>query len=165
MLTLKAVKIAKFMSEETLAYAANIYWQNKKVGDCSNDGHGGSTMVSIQGAKNAQKKEMEAFVMAHPSTLEWQEKYPPQGLHPADETWTYYLELLVDHLAYEVDELRDLKRICKKTVLFRVKGDPEGEYRTIKTEWGPAIEAHLAKKYGDDMLEILNEKLAAKLAN
>jgi O-acetyl-ADP-ribose deacetylase (regulator of RNase III) len=162
MLTLKAIKIAKFMSEETLAYTANIYWKNKKVGDCKNEGHGGCTMVWLHKASDAQKAEIQKYVMDHQTTKDWIKEFPPTANHTP--TWEYYLEILVDDIANEKDEINDLKRICKGTVLFRVEGDPEGEFRTIKSAWDTKIQAHLAIKYGDKVVEVLNKTLAEKLA-
>lgn len=38
---LKNIKQAKFLSEETPAYSASLYVDGKKIGDVSNNGHGG----------------------------------------------------------------------------------------------------------------------------
>jgi hypothetical protein len=160
MLTLKAIKIAKFMSEETLAYTANIYWKNKKVGDCKNEGHGGNTMVWLHKASDAQEAEMQKFVMDHPKTKEWLAEFPDSAKYG----WQYHLESLVDALAYEKEEIDDLKRLCKGKTCFRVKGQPEGAFYQIKAPLDAAMRDHLSKKHGDDIVEILNDTLTAKLA-
>ena len=42
---LRKVKICKWMSEETTCYQAEIWIDGKKVGDASNEGHGGPDMI------------------------------------------------------------------------------------------------------------------------
>lgn len=43
----------------------------------------------------------------------------------------------------------------------RVKGDKDGEYRTIKAPYDQKVKDWIVAKYGDQVVEILNEKLAA----
>ena len=42
---LKRVEHAKFASEETECFKANLYVDGKKIATCDNDGHGGPTRV------------------------------------------------------------------------------------------------------------------------
>jgi hypothetical protein len=46
-ITLKNLKISKFMSEETTCFQATIYVDGKKAGMAQNDGHGGSTYCHL----------------------------------------------------------------------------------------------------------------------
>lgn len=46
-ITVKNVKIAEFMSEETICFTATVYENGKKIGDAKNDGQGGSTFVYL----------------------------------------------------------------------------------------------------------------------
>lgn len=63
--------------------------------------------------------------------------------------------------AYEND--KRFKRMCKTQVLFRIKGDKKGEYRSYKRKFTPAFKermlAHLDKQ-GYKVIEILNERYA-----
>lgn len=43
--TLKSLKIATNMSEETIAFTATVYRDGVKIGDAKNDGQGGETFV------------------------------------------------------------------------------------------------------------------------
>ena len=44
-------------------------------------------------------------------------------------------------------------------VVFHVKGDKAGEYRTIKSDYTPKVRDHLHRKYGENLIEILNERI------
>lgn len=59
-----------------------------------------------------------------------------------------------DYLTYQ-----HLKRHCRKKTLFATKDTPEGEYQTILHEYCPEVRAFLEEKFGDDLVEIVNERL------
>ena len=43
---LKKVKIAKFLSEETTAFSAQLWVDNEYIADVSNEGRGGNNRIS-----------------------------------------------------------------------------------------------------------------------
>ena len=49
-------------------------------------------------------------------------------------------------------------RKCKTQTLFRLKGDKPDEYRAIKAAFTPAVAEQIRRKYGDQLLEIINER-------
>ena len=65
-LTLKSFKHAAFLSEETNAFSATVYFDGKRVGHAKNEGHGGSTDIfASKGAERERLTAAEAEVKAH----------------------------------------------------------------------------------------------------
>ena len=56
-ITVKNVKIADFMSEETICFTATVYENGKKIGDAKNDGHGGCTFIYLDRPHNKTYEE------------------------------------------------------------------------------------------------------------
>jgi len=54
-----------------------------------------------------------------------------------------------------------MKRQCKTKTLFRLVGDEKGRYWTMKAVYSSVIKTRLEMKYGDKLVEIINEKYAA----
>lgn len=61
--TLKNVKFYSSLSEETNCFTATVYFDGKKIGDCRNDGHGGSTHLYFS------DREKEAEVISYCRSL------------------------------------------------------------------------------------------------
>jgi len=66
----------------------------------------------------------------------------------------------VDALAKKKAEQR-MKRQCKTKTLFKLTGDEEGRYWTISRVYTPVLKTQLETKYGDKLVEIINERWAA----
>jgi lambda repressor-like predicted transcriptional regulator len=149
-ITLKKISYNERLSEETAAFAAGIYIDGKKAGDASNHGHGGPTDIHIY------DPDIRKAADAYCSTL------PPlelgYGLNPIPMT----LEHLIDGLLNDHLEAKEKKKWCKKDIVFRLKGDPSGSYRTIKKENGVFSQRqrdYMQRHYGDKIEEILNDVL------
>ena len=125
-------------------FSATIYADDKKIGTVRDDGNGGEAYVDVPDAEN--KKAFDAFLAT----------FPPEdfGGHKLEMTADLYLARLVD----EALDAARIKRRCAKKTLFRVKGDPEGECRTVNSAYSEAVKAFITKKYGDSVEEILNER-------
>lgn len=65
MITLKAIKVSHSLSEETIAFSANLYFNDKKVGTCSNRGCGGPCHVEL--TDRALYPQLEAYATALPA--------------------------------------------------------------------------------------------------
>jgi len=112
-ITLKNIKHAAFASQETDCYEASVYFDDKKVGTVSNDGHGGCDYEYP--TDKAAWKKMEDYI----STLPKEEQY---GLDQS-------LELICGDLVNEWLTAKDLKRALSKKVLFQKIGK-EGLFQT-----------------------------------
>jgi len=58
-------------------------------------------------------------------------------------------------------DIRTAERWCKTKTVFRLKGDPEGSWLIIKAPFSDRVREHIARKYGDRVEEIANERYAA----
>ncbi|MFA5419833.1 MAG: hypothetical protein WC341_15375 [Bacteroidales bacterium] len=141
---LKNVKINSQLSEETACFSATLYIDGKKAGTASNRGCGGSNEIHIFDPK--LRDEFNAFCKAQPLPKGW-------GDLPMDAD--LYISLLLEKL----EETQQLKRWCKKSTMFRLKGDKKGEWRTVKHVFNAEVKAFLVGKYGDTIETIANEHL------
>jgi hypothetical protein len=136
------------LSQETNAFAVDIYIDGKKAGDAANSGHGGNTNIHIYDPN--LRKQIEAYANTLP---------PIKG---ADYELKMNLELLIDTMVEDAlikkSELAQYKRWCKKALMFRIKGDKQGTWRSLTTTYSPASAAMVRQKYGDTLEEILNER-------
>jgi hypothetical protein len=66
-------------------------------------------------------------------------------------------DVIVD-LICEPEVRKTLKRKCRTQTLIRLKGDKPDEYRAIKAAFTPAVAEQIRRKYGDRLLEIVNER-------
>jgi hypothetical protein len=157
--TLKRISYSSRLSQETNAFAADVYIDGKKAGIAENAGHGGSTDVHLIHLTPDERKKV----------MEWVRSQPPK-VYPASEEMDSFsipmdLDVIVDDLLSEYldekyGETAQKKKWCKKAVMFRLTGDEVGVYRSIKKENGvytKRLKEFLVKKYGDKIEEILNE--------
>ena len=166
---LRKISYNKRLSQETNAFAADIWCDGVKVGFAENDGHGGSTNaqlvpeyapMKIKGITKERAKEIYDWIKAQPPKV-----YPTQdGMKEFSVPMS--LDVIVDDLleAYldeKYGEGAQKKKWCKRSVCFRLKGDKHGSYRTIpgkdKGVYTKRLKDHLVKTHGDKIEEILNE--------
>ena len=65
---------------------------------------------------------------------------------------------VIKDLVCEHETRKAFARKCKTQTLFRLKGDKPDEYRAIKAAFTPAVAEQIRRKYGDQLLEIINER-------
>lgn len=65
--SLKNVKHSEFMSQETICFQCDIYFDNKKVGYARNDGRGGSTICSAYPEQRELFEQMSEYCESLPS--------------------------------------------------------------------------------------------------
>lgn len=141
------------LSQETNAFTADVWINGKKAGTAENAGHGGETCVYLH------PKELQQEAEAYARSL------PPLDLGEGTLIPTT-LDMLVDDLLtqhlHNNAVAKQKKRWCKKHVVYRVKGDPEDEYRTMQLDNGAFTDRqrkYLIDKYGDQLVEIVNDTL------
>jgi hypothetical protein len=152
---LRKVRFNEKMSDETNCFSAEIWVDGKHLADVSNRGCGGSNDYDVVGlSHNQTNAEWEAF-----------QKYCKDQPH---EFEFEYEDQIVDALFskwMEKDNARraqaQLNRWCKTKTVYRLKGDKEGSWWSIKTPFSPAVEARLVAKYGDRLETIANKGVPA----
>lgn len=149
---LKNVKHSEFASQETDCFEASVYIDGKRAGTVSNDGHGG--------CNNYHPYDLAKRINAYAKTLP-KIDMSAHGLTGDDRFMEQSDETLIGDLLNAYLRTRHEKRLCAKSVLYRIPGHAyeEGSYHSIKGVYSPAIKAKLIAKYGEK-LEILNDKFA-----
>jgi hypothetical protein len=141
---LRGVKYAAFASQETHCFSATVYIDGVKEGVVENDGHGGSNFY--------HPHEVQTKLDAVAATL-------PDVEFGDGQSIKQDADILVGDLMNGWLEMRELKRLCSRKTLFRLKSETyqDGEYRTVKMPWSQQVKDYLVGKYGADLDEILNE--------
>lgn len=130
---IKNLKVAEFMSEETLCFSCTVYVNGKKALTAENQGHGGNT--DIRALDNALFNIINDYAKS----------LPPYVCE--DFTLEYDLEILIDELVEKEQENKQLKKWCKTKTLFTLPEDKKGEYRTIKAQFSDKVKDYIINKY------------------
>jgi len=144
---LKNVKVCQFASEETPCFHAVIYIDGQRAGTVSNDGQGGSDNLHFTDPKVEQA--FHDYCKSLPA-----DEDPDLGKLEMDA------ELFIAGLLDEYETQKQFRRWCKTKLVFRVKSDSEGQFRTLKAPYSQRAAEHVRQKYGAALDYILNEKLA-----
>lgn len=150
------VELKKFtsnarLSQETLCFSADLYVDGKKIGECSNRGHGDPILITYFDAEAG--KALEEYCKSLPPEP-WPDDFP-KGIppHPMDA------ESVVDDLACRMAQRKQDERLCKGKTVVRLKGAKPGEWLVCKAPYSPKVKESLVARYGDKIEEILNETL------
>jgi hypothetical protein len=142
---LKKVKIARFMSEETTAFTAELWLDGKMAAFVKNDGQGGDNHPAFI------ERGMAQPFYDYCATMTW--TYD-------GETYTHNYDSYIGELLEQYEQHQWSKRQCKAKTLFRLKGDPAGQYHVIKHVFDDTMAEIIRRKEGDQLDYILNERIA-----
>lgn len=106
-------------SEETNCFSAVLYVNGKKMADCGNSGHGGSTDVKFFPQYREMEREIKEFLKTQPKI-----KF---GNYEFDRT----LDYIVDELVEELLKAKNFKKILKRTGKSLIFRDTQGTYYQI----------------------------------
>ena len=145
--SVKGVKT--FRGMEGTGWECSLYKDGKKIGTVLDDAHGGPLMFYIP--QNEHK-----ILDDHCKTLPKQPwGFEAEGLDP--EGCSVDADIFIGNIVADFIENRDFKRRCKTHTIFTLKDEPK-EFWSMKALFTPAVEAHLVKKYGANMKEIINKR-------
>lgn len=112
---IKNIKHSPSLSEETNAFAADIFIDGEKVGFCSNRGHGGST--DYHPIYSEDKKKMEHYRNQIAKAETFCKKLPPVKSDFSDDdldmNLEFYIELKVEDDLVQKNIKKVLKRLEK----------------------------------------------------
>ena len=143
--TLKGIKVAQNLSEETYAFTATLYQDKKAIADVKNNGRGGSCVVHAKVDCRVQVSEFENWCDAQPSS----DEFPMNS-----DSW------LTDRVADDI-EIKTWQRQCKKSTLIRLKDHTlvKGDYSIYKnTQYSAEFAKKIRERFGDELVEIINER-------
>ncbi len=154
---LKKIKVAEYLSQETTAFAADLYIDGEMVGYCQNDGHGGSTSYSGNNTENiAIIKKAELWAASLPAQkFSWGEiKSSLEGVID---------DLLTAHLI--VKDREKFNKKLQKSMLTGIVFGTDNEYSVI-TWKGFTIEKLLNTPKGVEAIKkAINEKIKNQSEN
>lgn len=155
--TLKGIKT--FNGMEGGGYEANLYLGKKKIGTCLNGATGGPDDFHF-----FKKEDEEAFVAF---CKEWYQTSEAKagfdklvahtGTDSSNYDTSYAMEGWVSEFLAAYEEEKLLKRWSKTKTLFRLKGDPVGEWRTYNTV-DPRVIPQIREKHGDQIERIYGQQ-------
>lgn len=130
MLTLKNIKFYNQLSEETTAFTATLYWQGTKVGSVENTGKGGCNRYNFE----KQEHEIKEWAKQQPTKYNFEK-----------------LDQLIQKQLCDFEEQSQLKKWCKKNVVFQEKNSLPGHWTKIgmKGGWKPEYSKYIRDKYPD----------------
>lgn len=137
---LKNIKVHKQLSEETDCFSATLHVNGQRCAEVSNRGCGGPNEFHVLNRKLFD--EFETFAVAAP---------PWDGLKMDAEL---YVTWLLDLHEREKEE----RKLCKKGIVFRLKGDPKNQWRILKGPVDQIGRDQIKKQFGESVAEILNDK-------
>lgn len=148
MLTLKKIELSSHLSEETLCFSAEVFWDGRYIGTAENRGNGGETWVRNYGVrKNATSQAdlaaAEEWAKSQPFLDEYGEQLSLNGTPDFHDLPSY-----VDFLVAEWD----IQRTYKRTLTRKFKTETwfetaEGKILLIKRAFTDAVAANVAGKY------------------
>ena len=150
---LKNVKIAWHMSEGTTAFTATLYIDGKKAAYVKTEGRGGDNHPRFMDRE--LEKEFHEFCKNLPEHYLYDDDDPTKVIDgPFPMTYDSFIgDLLAEWISND-----DWKKACRKGLVFRVKSDNEDQYRTTKGKYSPELASAIREKYGDELVEIINER-------
>ena len=140
-ITLKNVKHAVFMSQETECFEASVYINGKKAGTVSNAGHGG--------CNDYHPWDLYQTLQAHcdtiPPDMAGYRVTPDEIIGNLFETWY---------------NKKQYSKLCKRQTLFRIPGKEygEGQWNVATIPFSPEVRSRLVSQFGASV-EILNERV------
>jgi hypothetical protein len=137
-ITLKKLHVSKQLSEETTAFTADVYSNNKLIGYAKNDGQGGNTIIHSEYANKDLYQE----------TLNYCNSLPPKKY--SDYEFAQSLESIVDDLVSETLNAKELVNSKKKLLVNMRKGLCVGTLEHYEIIWwkGHTLETILRNPNG-----------------
>lgn len=134
-----AVKNVKsFEGNEGIGFSATLYIDGKRAGYVKDDAWGGSYDYGLAHELLADLNRWARVKNA--------------------SAYAEELDLIVARIVEDYEEAAKLRRLCKKKTVFQTSSQARGEYMTINRPYSPLIAEHIRSKYGQELVEIVNER-------
>jgi len=143
-------KFKSQMGHEGPGFYCLLYVDGVKGAEAINQGDGG--MVYWHWFDADAKRKFDEHVAAQPEREMGLEFGLPSMMKKPDA------DDIITNLVCEYELAKAFARKCKTKTLFRLKGDKPDEYRELKVAYSLAVADQLRRKYGDQLVEIINER-------
>ena len=165
--------VKSFRGMEGYGFNATLYRNGKKVAFVMDSAQGGEydyewvdykkprvdvPIVELQGKSTKSYKGTPEEKLFHEHCL----AIPPEEkeyFKGKPEMYNMIPDSYMGQLVDEFEHKKWLKRNCKNKTLFRLVGDKEDEFRTIKHPYDEHVKKYLEDKLGKKLKVIINETL------
>lgn len=155
--TVKGVK--SFMGHEGNGYNCTLCKDGKKIASVIDQGDGGEPYFYFE--NKPVEDALHAYVKTLPSIVSDYDD-------PKDPTkkfeYTPDIASFVSGLVDDYDYAKRTKRLCKTQTVYRLDDTPKDSVMILKHLYNAEAKAHLEKKYGKRLVEIVNETLMAEVS-
>ena len=142
--------IKTFRGMEGEGFNAILCRDGREIAFVIDDATGGDVHIQWADARpqGAEEKRLFEFLKTLPKERWEDTEY--------DVTPDIFLAALVDQAQTE----NRLRRLFRKETLFRLKSDrtDDDKWRVFKAPFSPSVKEQLVKRYGDNLVHILNEE-------
>jgi hypothetical protein len=145
---------AHHLSETTPAFTASLYIDGQWAADVRNDGRGGANRYYFK------DRDLERAFHVYCEALP---PLPPDDDYPDLGPLAMDADLFIGELCERAEHEAWVAKQIRTHVLFRLKGDAEGEYRTIAVTRARTannrrrVVAYVRETYGERLEELLGE--------
>lgn len=142
--------IRNFRGMEGEGFNATLYRDGRRIAFVIDDASGGEIRIQWTDPHTRDKEEVRL--------LEFLKTLPKE--RSEDVEYTVSADMFIATLVDEASNENRLRRLFRTRTLFRLKGDrtDDDKWRVIKAPFSPSAKAHLVKKYGDSLAQVLNEE-------
>jgi hypothetical protein len=159
--------VKTFMGMDSHGYNATLYRDGVKVAFVIEDGNGGESEIQWFDHQAPKVEVQWTDYTGKPLSIRCTPEEAKLYEFIRGKTWDSEVSgkfqmnigMFVSELVDEFENAKRFKRICKDKTLFRIKGDKADVWRTIKAAFSKRVKDFIVGKYGDQVDEILNEKL------
>jgi hypothetical protein len=163
-LQIKNVHFSERLSEETNAFACDVYFNGKKFAYAKNDGHGGETCINRQPNCEDIYKQAESYAKSLPNIVS---KY--KGKDGNFITWNSDLEGVVDSLLETWLDNKVLSTNSRKGIFYEKPNSIRAIIswkgytipKLLKSEHGRKIIVHRLEELKKQGCKILNNNLSS----
>jgi hypothetical protein len=154
-LSVKNVKVRAGLSEETLCFEATLYRDGKRIATVSNRGTGGPHAYCF--INQDVCREVNDWAQVQPVTIKSPDPALPD-FEPLEK-----LDYFVDTCVANVLRIRDLTKLCRKGIAYRLKDQKVDQWWVTETQYTAEAAQRLRDQHGDK-LEAIAQELIAELS-
>ena len=154
-------KLKEFKGTGGVGYNLDLYRNGRKIAEVIDEGGGGEVNICWL---DRQAPLVAINIINRGGEQHSCQGTPEQKLFVElanSQTYTYYGHTGrkdAGILLEDIIESHRLKKDCKKKTVVKLVRDGEDSYTVIRTPYTPETRAWLTQKYGDQIVEIVNER-------
>jgi hypothetical protein len=166
-MTYSVKSVKTFEGMEGYGFNCSLYRGKRKVAFVIDEGNGGCLLI--------RWLDMDAPKVTH--TVTWAGKDREVKMTPEEKvlrehceslpeyefsgkTFGMTMDILINDLVNRHLEDKELRRHCKKEILYRLKGDKPGTWRVRQVPYTPEVALPIRLIHDENLEEIANERFA-----